>query len=121
MAGVEGGGGNRPAPILIATASSGERFEDPSEDLLFELLLDIEQGVETFCIVARLGDPAGQTYAQVMRNEDGSWLVERREGSADRHFSAELRDRRDAHRALTTWAHELDLDPPADHWHRVAF
>jgi len=121
MAGIEGGGGKRPAPIVTATTSSGERYDDPSEDLLFELLLDIERGVETFCIVGRVRDPSGQTYAQVIRNEDESWLVERREGSADRHFAAEFRDLRDAHRALTTWTHELDLDPSADRWQRVVF
>jgi hypothetical protein len=86
---------------------SGEAWDDPSEDLLFELLGDIEDGEEEFLIVTRLRDASNQTYAQVIRNGDGSCLLERRDGSRDKHYSATLRDLRDTHRALTAWSFEL--------------
>jgi hypothetical protein len=87
---------------------SGEAFDDPSEDLLFELLGDIERGDEQFLIVTRLTDPSNETYAQTVRNDDGSWLVERRDGSRERHFAATLPDLGDVHRVMTAWAFELE-------------
>jgi hypothetical protein len=36
----------------------------------------------------RLGDASGQTYMQVLRLDDGSFLLEHRDGSAARHFRA---------------------------------
>jgi hypothetical protein len=80
--------------------SSGETWDDPSEDLLLELLMDGERGDETFVVVGRLSDQSDQTYAQVIRNPDGSWLLERRDGSPDEHYQLSFADMRDAHAAL---------------------
>ena len=65
---------------------SGATWDDPSEDLLFDLFSEIERGNEKFIVVERLADSTGQTYAQSIRNDDGSYLVERREGRPDAHF-----------------------------------
>jgi len=36
----------------------------------------------------RLGDASGQTHMQVLRLDDGAFLLEHRDGSAARHFRA---------------------------------
>ena len=93
-------------PILTATVSSGTVWNDPSEDLLFELLSDIEAGREEFVVVNRCGHQG--TYAQAVLLEDGSYLMEYRAGSADTHFAATSRDKRTIHAAMTGWAFELE-------------
>jgi hypothetical protein len=92
-------------PILTATVSSGATWNDPSEDLLFELLSDIEAGREDFVVVDRRGHH--ETYAQVVLEQDGSFLMEYRAGSAQQHFAATSTDKRAIHAALTGWAFEL--------------
>jgi hypothetical protein len=94
-------------PILRAIPEVGELWDDPSEDLLFELLSDIEAGQGTFLIVERLTDPSGQTYVQTLRRDDGTYVVEHREGSADSHYGTIAPDMREAHRLITSWAFEL--------------
>jgi hypothetical protein len=42
-------------------------LDDPSGDLLFILLQDIEAGEGSFRIVERTTDPGGRTYAQASR------------------------------------------------------
>jgi len=74
-------------PVLRALTESGGIWDDPSEDLLYELLGDVERGDETWLIVERLADTSGQTYTQVIRSDNGSWTVERREGGPDRHYA----------------------------------
>ena len=108
------------APILRATMESGETFDDPSEDLLFMLLETIERGEEEFLVLERTADSSGQTYAQTARGQDGSWIVERREGSADRHFGATLTDLRQVHAILTGWAFGLPEAVDATPWAPVA-
>ena len=93
-------------PILTATVSSGAIWNDPSEDLLFELLSDIEAGREEFMVVDRCGHQG--TYAQAVLLDDGSFLLEYRAGSADSHFAATSRDKRTIHAAMTGWAFELE-------------
>jgi hypothetical protein len=63
---------------------SGERWEDPSEDLLFDPLSDIETGEGSFLIVERVAHVNGQTYCQAQRLEDGRYALEHREDSAER-------------------------------------
>ncbi|WP_461165005.1 hypothetical protein [Arthrobacter sp. R4-81] len=93
-------------PTLRASNESGETWDDPSEDLLFMLLEDIENGDETFAIVERLVDVTEQTYIQSSRNADGTYLVEYRDGTPDQHFSTGAPDMRAAHAVMTSWAFE---------------
>jgi hypothetical protein len=97
-----------PGPILRAKPEVGDTYDDPSEDLIFLLLQDIEEGEGSFLIIERLSDPSGNTYAQVLRRDDGSYVVEHREGSADRHYATVVPDMRTAHTLLTGWAHDLN-------------
>jgi hypothetical protein len=92
-----------PALFLRAFMASGATWPDPSEDLLFELLSDIERGSESFIIVERSDDATGQTFFQAII-EDGVWRVERREGAPERHFFGFVPDTRAAHATLTAWA-----------------
>ena len=43
-------------------------------------------------------------YVQAFRDEDGSWAVEHREGSADKHFVARTPDEALVERLLWSWA-----------------
>jgi hypothetical protein len=94
-------------PMLRAVAASGQSWDDPSEDLMFELLSDIESGTEQFFIIERKADSSGETYAQVIESVGGGWRLERRDGSADRHFGVDLTDKREVHAALVAWAFAL--------------
>ena len=94
-------------PILRAIPEAGRTWEDPSEDLLFMLLADVEAGEGTFLIVERTTDPTGHTYAQALRRGDGSYIVEHREGDAEHHYGTVAPDMRSAHRLLTGWAFKL--------------
>jgi hypothetical protein len=94
-------------PILRAIPENGLTWDEPSEDLLFTLLQDIEDGLGSFLIVEQTADPTGQTYAQVLRRDDGCYIVEHREGDAGHHFGTVVADMDAAHRVLTGWAFQL--------------
>ena len=108
-----------PAAILRAITESGAVWDDPSEDMLFELLTDIESSDETFFIVKRLADASGQTYIQVIQDDQRNWTLERREGGSDQHFEVTLPNLRLAHEAMTAWAFELPPFPAPGEWTRV--
>lgn len=95
------------SPILRAIPEAGAPWDDPSEDLLFILLQDIEAGDESFLIVERITDSTGQTYAQALRCQDGSYVVEDRDGDAEHHYSTIVADMRTAHHLLAGWAFNL--------------
>jgi hypothetical protein len=63
---------------------SGAVWDDPSEDLLYDLLGVVERGNEQFVVVERTSDPSGQTYVQAIRRDEGGWLLERRGERAHR-------------------------------------
>ena len=92
-------------PILRAVTESGTTWDDPSEDLLFELLSDLERGEESFFVVKRLG--VADVYIQVLFQDDRQYLVERRDGGAPLHFAATCPDKRIVHEILVKWAFEL--------------
>src|SRR5215472_17740047 len=84
-------------PILRAIPEVGQQWDDPSEDLLFILLQDIEAGEGTYLIVERTTDHSGETYAQALRRDDGTYVVEHREGDADHHYGTTVANMRAAH------------------------
>ena len=94
-------------PFLRATSESGDVMDDPSEDALFVMFQDIEAGRGSYLILDALADTTGQTYAQTSRNTDGSYLVEYRDGTADRHFGTTAEDMRAAHELLVGWAFKV--------------
>lgn len=108
-------------PMLRAMTESGESWNDPSEDALFMFLEDVERGEEKFLIVERLADSTGQTYIQSARNDDGSYVVEYRDGSADQHFSTSVADVRAAHALITSWAFAEPHWRDSFEWSRISF
>jgi hypothetical protein len=95
------------SPLLRAVLENDDSFDDPSEDLLFEILSDIEAGDALWVIVERVDDATGQTYAQVLRDHDGTYIVERRLGNEATHESTRAPDMKEAHELLTRWAFAL--------------
>lgn len=95
------------SPVLRAQLENEDTYDDPSEDLLFEILGDIDAGEALWVIVERLDDPNRQTYAQALRDEDGAYIVERRLGSEETHESTRTPGMREAHEILTRWAFAL--------------
>jgi hypothetical protein len=94
-------------PVLRALTEAGAAYDDPSEDLLFMLLDQVDHGDGTWVIVDRLADASQQTYAQALRVAADSWVVEHREGSPETHVGTTVSDLRAAHQLLTGWAFEL--------------
>ena len=92
------------SPILRAIPEVGRSWDDPSEDQLFKLLENIEAGEGSFLIVERTTDPSGNTYAQVKREKNGSYVVEHRDGDAAHHYGTVVPDMRTACQMLTGWA-----------------
>lgn len=106
-------------PILRVHMESGETYDDPSEDLLFELMSDIERGDEEFFVVEQLVGAPYQEYAQVRRADHGQYQVEHRDGCPDRHFQVFTPDMRLAHKLVTGWAFELPGWREAASWNRI--
>lgn len=95
------------SPILRATSETGDVIDDPSEDALFMMLSDLEDGQGSFLIVDSLLDPDQLTYAQTSRNDDGTYIVEYRAGGPETHLGTVVPDMRAAHAVLTGWAFDL--------------
>lgn len=82
-------GGVMDAALRVETAS-GEAWENPSADLLFDLLSEMNLR-HRFVIVDRLdAEPVGQHYMQIYLNDNMSCQIEFREGGSDRHFAARV-------------------------------
>ncbi len=81
-------------PRLRATDDGGRAVEDPTKDSLHDLLADMTLR-NRFVVFVRLDlEPADQHYMQAYLNDDMTYQVEYREGSADKHFQAHYaRDR----------------------------
>lgn len=109
------------APLLRAVSESGETHDDPSEDRLLELLADVDRGHQGFLIVERTDDPSGHTYAQTARLDDGSYTVEYRDGSAERHFATQVDGVRVVHQLLTGWAARRQGWHDGRQWRRLIF
>jgi hypothetical protein len=88
---------------LRAQTESGEVLDDPTEDQLGELLDRVERGDEDFVIVERTSDPSGQTYIQY-RMDDGTFVVEHRDGGPDRHFGATTTEKPIVRDVVAAWA-----------------
>lgn len=93
--------------LLRATAESGDVVDDPSEDRVFMMFEDIEMGFGSYLIVEDLGDSTSQTYAQTCRNDDGTYIVEYRDGGPTQHYGTTVADMRAAHELILGWMWQL--------------
>jgi hypothetical protein len=76
--------------VLRAIEDDGRVVDDPTEEVLHDLLADMNL-YHRFVILSRLDlEPVDQHYMQVYLNDDMSYQVEYREGSADKHFQAHV-------------------------------
>jgi hypothetical protein len=89
--------------IHRATTQSGRAFDDPSEDLLYQLFLEVEAGKELFIVVERLNDATGRTFVQALRADDGRYVVEQRGGDVETHRGIVKATMPAAHLALCDW------------------
>jgi hypothetical protein len=105
--------------VLRAIPENGPPVDDPSEYRLFLMFEDLEAGKGEFLIIERPDDTSGETYAQTVRHDDGTYTVEHREGSAERHFGTFVSDMREAHRLLTDWAYQRQGWDLGYEWERV--
>lgn len=75
---------------IRATAWNGDTWDDPAEDILYDLLSELNL-VHRFLVVERTeSTDRGQHYIQVYLEDDGSCLVEYREGGPHAHFQARV-------------------------------
>ena len=86
-----------------ATTQSGRAFDDPSEDLLYQLFLEMEAGEELFLVVERLNDATGRTFVQALRDDDGRYVVEQRSGGSETHRGTVKASMPAAHLVLCDW------------------
>jgi hypothetical protein len=86
-------------PILRAMDSTGEVYDDPSEDALFMFMEDLEPGA--VLRVERLEEGRQRDWSQVAMQESGLYKFE----SSDHiEYVSSLRE---IHDFLTRWAFEL--------------
>ncbi|QBR94344.1 hypothetical protein EXE57_05960 [Nocardioides euryhalodurans] len=104
---------------LRATSESGDTLDHPSEDALFMMLVGVESGESSYLIVDVLDDDSGQTYAQTSRNDDGTYLVEYRDGGPDHHYGTTVDGMRAAHALIAAWAFQTPAWREMANWHRV--
>ncbi|QES38575.1 hypothetical protein DEJ48_38830 [Streptomyces venezuelae] len=65
-------------------------MDDPTEEALGDLLSEMNLA-HRFVILERLDlEPADQHYIHVYLNDDRSYQIEYREGSADQHYQAHI-------------------------------
>ncbi|KRA32626.1 MULTISPECIES: hypothetical protein [unclassified Nocardioides] len=107
-------------PGLRATAESGDTIDDPSEDALFMMFEDVEAGESTYLIVEALVGSHGQAYAQASRNDDGTYVVEYRDGGPEHHYGTVAADMRAAHALIRGWAFGVPGWRESVRWERVS-
>lgn len=115
MAGVLMGG----QAVLLAVAPDGQRWEDPSEDLLFMLLEDLVEAGRGSLRVERL-DSAGAEVLEIFHRVD-LFRVRRQEGA--QVATARSRNLHEVHAAATRWAFRVDSEAAAQsqQWTREGF
>ncbi|MEV5346424.1 hypothetical protein [Streptomyces achromogenes] len=99
-------------PELRAVEAGGRTVDDPTEETLGDLLSEMNLQ-HRFVILERLDlEPTDQHYIQVYLNDDYSYQVEYREGSADKHYQAHVPrlhevfgPEQSVAKVMTDWAH----------------
>jgi hypothetical protein len=92
-----------PKSVLLAAASSGQCWVDPSEDLLFMLMEDMVRDGRGYLLIERLDSVEPQRLKVLLH--DG-WIGMRKvEGGCV--AIARTKNMREAHSALTRWAFRL--------------
>ena len=93
-------------PVLRAKTKYGRVFKNPSLELLAKLVLGLGPG-NPYLVIDRVDLPDGDYYAQALHREDGTWQVEYRDGSQNRHYQAFASGPGVVCQVLAGWALEL--------------
>jgi hypothetical protein len=102
---------------LRVETAGGRSYDAPSEALLLRLLGELGPGNQ-FLIVDRVDAPGDEYYLQVYREPDGTYVIEYREGAADRHFETVAADLNTVFTVLTRWATDVPGWREGCDWHR---
>lgn len=94
-------------PILRATDSTGEVYDDPSEDALFMFIEDLETPGAVL-VVERTETGREGEFRRVTRLEDGGYGL----SGSDLAETVTTRSMRVVHEAMTRWAFDLSEDAP---------
>jgi hypothetical protein len=103
-------------PIVRAIAPDGDILDEPSEDLLLELLNDCQYNGD-FVIVEK----DDTHFAQTAWSSEEPWVVEYRNGTADAHFQARTGDKHVVHNVLLGFAYDLPGWETLVEWNKVEF
>lgn len=90
----------RVLPELVLATEDGTQLAPPSLDDLSQTIRSLTQPENGFAILS-LED---EIYLQLLLEEDGTFLIEYREGSADRHYQCSEVDIEDAVRIVQDYA-----------------
>lgn len=101
-------------PTLLAVTSGGDRWEDPSEDLLYMLLEDLVDEHGGSFRISRLDNQ--DEHALDVSLVDGVFRVGRYEGPDAVPLVATTVELREVHAACTRWAFRLDDDAARAEW-----
>ncbi|MEU7327964.1 hypothetical protein [Streptomyces parvus] len=115
-------------PVLRAVEAGGRIVDDPTEEALHDLLSEMNLS-HRFVILERLDlEPVDQHYIQVYLNDDLSYQVEYREGSADKHYQAHVPRLREVFgpeeptaQVMMDWAHDRQGWREALPWAPIPF
>src|SRR5579863_5983186 len=92
---------------LQATDALDRRYDDPSEEQLWEIISGLTAKDNYFVIVQhRPDDSKDGTYIQTAVLADGSFTVEFQDGDLQHHFQADVDSARRAHEVVAAWAYE---------------
>jgi hypothetical protein len=92
---------------LQATDALDHRFDDPSEELLGQIISGLTAKDNYFVMVQRVPDGSKDgTYIQTAVLADGRFTVEYQDGDVQHHYHAEVDSARRAHEVVAAWAFE---------------
>jgi hypothetical protein len=94
-------------PQLRATDALDHQFDDPSEELLWQIISGLTPNDNYFVMVQHVPDASEEgTYIQTAVLANGRFTVEYQDGDMQHHFHAEADNARLAYEVVAAWAFE---------------
>jgi hypothetical protein len=90
---------------LQATDALDRRYDDPSAELLWQVISGLTTGDNYFLMVQHVPDGSKEgTYIETAVLTDGRFTVEYQDGDLQHHFHAEVENARAAYEVVMAWA-----------------
>lgn len=90
---------------LQAVDALDHRFDDPSEDLLWQIISGLTVGDNYFVVVSHVPDDSKDgTYIQTAILGDRRFAMEYQDGDTQHHYRAEVGSARQAYEVVAAWA-----------------